>query len=247
MPEELNFQDMRPWYKKPWGMLVGLFGVLFAGFLTVFLYNFFTIYGAMKASDLGAIKTCDTCLSKTATESGRTDLAKIYAVAAPAMGSAGAKIQVVQFADFACPNSAEEAPIFREMALKYSDRVRFSFRFFPVNEAYPEGPQAALAALCAEEQGQFWKMHDILFAHYDALDKDSLYAYANDAGLDLTAFGSCLETSKYKVRLQKDVADGVAAGVPGTPTFFIDGVKIPGSIPKETLEKAIVGLIAERR
>ena len=247
MPEELNFQDSRPWYKKPWGIPLGLLGIVFLGFLAVFLYNFITIYLTMRANSVAALESRKYQLTASATDGGKVDLSKIYSAAAPTVGTDRPLVNIVEFADFACPYSAEEASVFRGLAMKYSDRVRFTFRFFPVNEEYPDGPQAALAALCAQEQGQFWKMHDILFSHYDALDKDSLYQYAADAGLDINKFQECLQTGKYKIRLQKEVADGVAAGVPGTPTFFVDGEKIPGAIPADIFEQALINLIAQKK
>ena len=176
MPEELNFQDSRPWYKKPWGIPLGLFGIIVLGFLVIFLYNLITIYLAMRASSVAALEGRNYQLTASKTAGSKTDLSKIYSATAPIIGTDRPLVNIVEFADFACPYSAEEASVFRQLSMKYSDRVRFTFRFFPVNnEEYPDGPNAALAALCAQEQGQFWKMHDTLFAHHDALDKDSLY------------------------------------------------------------------------
>lgn len=248
MAEELNFQDSRPWYKKPWGIPLGLFGVVVVIFLAIFLYNFVTIYMAMRASSVSALESRNYASTASKVAGSKTDPSKIYSAAAPTMGTDRPLVNIVEFADFACPYSAEEAAVFRSLAMKYSDRVRFTFRFFPVNgEAYPDGPNAASAALCAQEQGQFWKMHDTLFSHYDALDKDSLYQYARDIELDMNKFQDCFENAKYKVRLQKEVADGVAAGANATPTFFVDGERIPGAIPADIFEAALINLIAQKK
>lgn len=248
MSEELNFQDSRPWYKKPWGIPLGLFGIIVLGFLVIFLYNLITIYLAMRASSVSALESRRYQLTASKSVGSKIDLSKIYSAAAPTIGTDHPLVNIVEFADFACPYSADEASVFRRLAMKYSDRVRFTFRFFPINgEAYPDGPNAASAALCAQEQGQFWKMHDTLFSNHDALDKDSLYQYAKDIGLNMDKFQDCFETGKYKVRLQKEVADGVASGVPGTPTFFVDGEKISGAIPADVFEQALKNLIAQKQ
>jgi len=248
MAEELNFQDSRPWYKKPWGVPLGLFGIIVLGFLAIFLYNLITIYLTMRASSVSALESRNFQSTASKIAGGKIDLLRIYSAAAPTIGTDRPLVNIVEFADFACPYSAEEATVFRGLAMKYSDRVRFTFRFFPVNsEAYPDGPNAASAALCAQEQGQFWKMHDTLFSHHDALDKDSLYQYATDIGLDMNKFQDCFETGKYKIRLQKEVADGVAAGADATPTFFVDGERIPGAIPADIFETALINLIAQKK
>lgn len=247
MPEELNFQDNRLWYKKPSGIFLGLFGAVILGFTAIFLYNFISIYSEMRAGTTEALKKQKGHFTEVNVKTGKVELARIYSPSAPAIGGESLPIQIVEFADFACPYSAEESAIFREMALKYGSQARFTFRFFPVNENHPEGPGAALAALCAQEQGQFWKMHDALFANHEKLDQDSLYGYAQNLDLKMPQFGECLESAKYKFKIQKDVADGIAAGVGGTPTFFINGEKIPGAIPKDIFEKIILNLIAQKR
>ena len=201
----------------------------------------------MRASTIGALKTNKGQFTAANVKTSGADLAKLYSLSAPALGSERLPIQIVEFADFACPHSAEEATVFRRMALKYSDRVRFVFRFFPINDQYPSGPKAALAALCAGEQGQFWKMHDLLFQNYGQLDVDSLYKYANDLGLDAKRFDDCYNDSATKVQIQKDVADGIAVGAKGTPTFFINGEKIEGAIPEDIFEKIILSLLAQKK
>ena len=246
MPEELNFQDSRPWYKKPSGIFLGLFGAVILGFIAVFLYNFILVYSEMRAGTTAALKRQNGHFTAAKVTTGKKELSRIFSPSAPAIGGESLPIQIVQFADFACPYSAEESAIFRQLAMKYSDRVRFVFRFFPVNEQHPEGPGAALAATCAEEQGQFWKMHDILFRNYEQLNEESLYEYAQNIGLDRRRFAECFETAKYKVKIQKDVADGLAAGVAGTPTFFINGEKLEGAIPADIFEKIILRLMTQK-
>ena len=141
------------------------------------------------------------------------------------------EITVVQFADFECPFSAKEYSVFRELALKYQDKVKFVFRQLPLNEIHQSANVAALASLCAQDQGKFWAMHDKLFQNNAKLGNDDVLRYAEQVGVDKNKFILCMEKKKYQKQINQDVADGAALGVRGTPTFFINGQKIEGAIP----------------
>lgn len=140
-------------------------------------------------------------------------------------------ITVVQFADFECPFSSKEYTVFRELALKYQDKIKFVFRQFPLNDIHPNANIAALASLCAQDQGKFWNMHDKLFQNNARLTADDLTRYAEQAGVNKNKFILCMETKKYQKQIDQDAADAAALGVRGTPTFFINGQKIEGAIP----------------
>ena len=141
------------------------------------------------------------------------------------------EVTVVQFADFECPFSAKEYSIFRELALKYQNKIKFVFRQLPLTELHPSANTAALASLCANEQGKFWAMHDKLFQNNAKLGNDDVLRYAEQVGVDKNEFILCMETKKYQKQIDQDVADAAALGVRGTPTFFINGQKIEGAIP----------------
>lgn len=148
-------------------------------------------------------------------------------------------ITVVQFADFECPFSKKEYSIFRELALKYQNQFTFIFRHFPLADVHEHATDAALAALCAGEQGKFWLMHDKLYQNNQALQKSDLLNYATEIGLDKNKFVICAETGKYNKKINADIADGKALGVRGTPTFFINGQKIEGAIPANIFDKIL--------
>lgn len=94
-----------------------------------------------------------------------------------------------------------------------------------------ESRRAALASECAAEQGQFWPYHDIVFANQAGEGKGAfrdarLKAFAEKIGLDMNAFNQCFDSSKYGSAVQSDEFDGRALGVTGTPTMFINGVRV---------------------
>ena len=121
----------------------------------------------------------------------------------------------------------------------YGDKVRLVYRDFPLTRIHPFAAKAAEAAQCAAEEDAFWEYHDLLFANQDALDDASLKRYSEQVGLDGTAFAECLDTGRYADEVQRDYADGLAAGVEGTPTFYINDRLLSGAQPFEVFQAAI--------
>src|SRR5947207_2280909 len=141
-------------------------------------------------------------------------------------------------------NASISDPSDAELA-KYGDRVRLSYRDFPLSAIHPQAMMAAEAARCALEQGKFWEYHDQLFAG-SKLEKDVLIGYARDLKLDEKQFESCLSTEKYKADIEKDTQDARKAGVNGTPAFFINGVFLNGAKPKEEFISVIDDELARK-
>lgn len=161
----------------------------------------------------------------------------------PAVGPAEAKLTVVEFLDYECPFCNQSAPTVRELSAAYGDRVRFIVRDFPVIDIHPDASYAAEAAGCAEEQGKFWQMHDRLFALKGQLKAPDLRRAAEQAGLDLTLYQACMDGRSRVPEIEEDLRAGVAAGVRGTPTFFFNGQKVEGVIPKDIFEKLMKGYL----
>ena len=85
----------------------------------------------------------------------------------------------------------------------YGDRVRFVFRDFPLTSIHQYALKAAEAGECANEQGAYWKYHDLLFQNQSALDDASLKNYAASLGLDTAVFNQCLDSDKYMSEIQR--------------------------------------------
>lgn len=162
------------------------------------------------------------------------------------LGSPTATVQIVEFVDFECPYCRESFPIIRALAAEYGDRIHYVWRNFPIVSLHPQSIAAAEAAACANEQGKFWAYHDRLFQNQEQLTSESLRAYALSVGVTLPAFDRCVSERRYQQFIRDDMADGQALGVRGTPTWFINGVKVEGTIPADNFRQVIEELLAEK-
>ena len=173
----------------------------------------------------------------------------------PMLGAPEAPLTLVDFSDYQCPYCRR----FHEQtwpALKrdYIDtgKLRYVFRDFPLDRIHPQARKAAEAAHCAGEQGHYWAMHALLFQHQQALQVEHLKRHARQLGLNASAFETCLEQGTYAAAIQQNLEDGLAAGVQGTPGFFlgktrpdgiIQGTFIRGAQPLAAFQQAIERLL----
>ncbi|MFC1916900.1 DsbA family protein [Chloroflexota bacterium] len=149
------------------------------------------------------------------------------------MGLPDAPVTIIEYSDFQCSYCQQFAlTVGKELKAAYIDsgKVRLLFRFI---NAYEESLQANQAAASAAEQGKFWPYHDLLMEQraspkVNDLPIEKLEDLAQQLGLDMTLFKASLESGKHDSRIWQDDADGRALGVTGTPTFFIDGIKMAG-------------------
>lgn len=156
-----------------------------------------------------------------------------------AEGDASAPITLVEFSDFECPHCGRAYADLSRALEKGAQDVRLVYRHFPLNSdcnpqvqtrVHTRACQAAVAAECAGAQGKFWPYQRLLFEHQDALDSPSLLGYAARLSLDQAEFERCLSSPAAAAAVAEDVAAGAAAGVVSTPTFFINGRRISGSM-----------------
>lgn len=155
------------------------------------------------------------------------------------IGPADAKLTIVEFLDYQCPYSNQESSVVRELTNTYKDSVRFIIRDFPLPELHPDALAGAEAADCADAQGKFWPMHDRLFALKGQMTRADIDSAAQQSGLDMDVFAACLSVHARLDGINRDKADGQAAGVSGTPTFFFNGSKVEGAIPQPAFEALI--------
>jgi len=163
----------------------------------------------------------------------------------PSKGSPTAPVTIVEFSDFQCPFCRQVVDTLTRIEERYGDSIRFVFRDFPL-PMHPDAPKAAEAAACAHEQGQFWAMHDKLFAAQSNLKVPDLKRTARDLGLNGDAFDRCVDSGKFESQWQQNRSEGQKYGVSATPTFFINGRMVTGALPyqqfsaivEEELERA---------
>ena len=151
----------------------------------------------------------------------------------PVIGKADAPVIIIEFSDFQCPFCGRfYSQTLPQLKKEYIDtgKVKLVYRDFPL-PMHQHAQKAAEAAGCAEEQGKFEEFHNKVFENQKALTDENLKAYAGDLGLDQSAFDSCLDSGKRAAEVKKDANDGKAAGVSGTPSFFINGQRLVGAQP----------------
>ncbi len=157
-------------------------------------------------------------------------------------GSADAKVTLIEYGDYQCPDAGMAYPMVRKLQKHFGKDLRFVFRNFPLMEIHEMAEPAAEAAEFAAAHGKFWEMHDALFEHQRRLSPDSMVKLAADLGLDADAAASAIENQEFGERIETDIASGEEAGVHGTPTFFINGKLYEGEWEYEELKAAIEAL-----
>lgn len=157
----------------------------------------------------------------------------------PVLGPADAPITIVEFADFQCPfcirHAQETDP---RLKANYGDQIRYVYKDFSLS-LHPDAYSAALSAQCAREQDKFWEYHDLLFTGTLGLGREAYDSYAQQLGLDMTAFDQCLDEERYADQVQADYDFGVQLGVSSTPTFFINGIAVVGAQPYDLFAQII--------
>jgi protein-disulfide isomerase len=143
----------------------------------------------------------------------------------PSRGERNAPVTIVVFTDFQCPSCAAMHPVIDEVVKTYANRVRLVIRDFPL-AMHPQARKAAEAANAANAQGKFFEYIAVLFKNQSALDVASLKKYATDLGLDRVKFDATLDSGQYAAEVNNDAAEGEAYGIDGTPTIFINGVRL---------------------
>jgi protein-disulfide isomerase len=143
-----------------------------------------------------------------------------------AQGLATAAVTLVEYGDYNDPRCAAAQPWIKALQAQMGDRLRLIFRHFPASGLHPH---AAEAAESAGLQGQFWEMHDALFAHHTALGNGHLVEYARELGLDMSRFLRDMTGHVSAERVCLDLASGAKSHVKNTPTFFANGTRQPSS------------------
>ena len=172
----------------------------------------------------------------------------------PTIGDADAPITIIEFSDFQCPFcarfSSQTLPSIQE---EYIDKglVKLVYRDFPLQHIHPNAAVTALAAECADDQGGFKGMHDILFEKQEEWNRadpqaiiELLSGYASDTGIDAAEFEECVVMGTHIEDIKGDLEDGRSYGVTGTPGFFIGNddvgyVSVEGAQPYDVFKRVI--------
>lgn len=144
---------------------------------------------------------------------------------------AGEPVQLVEFIDFECRRCRATQPFIDELRDDYAGRVDFVVRYFPL-PGHANSTHAAIAVEAAARQGAFTEMAEVMWATHghwgrSSQPQTSLFrSFAADLGLDMAAYDAAVADPATAARVRQDFEDGVALGVTGTPTHFLDGVLV---------------------
>lgn len=146
----------------------------------------------------------------------------IPVLGAPSRGPGSARVTAVVFSDFQCPSCRQAHAALDSLAKAFPRELRVVFKQYPLS-FHPYAFAAAEAACAAHDQGRFWELADVIYAHQEELDQDALMGWACEVGLDVRAFSKGLYGGRFKGRVRLDMADGDRIGVRGTPMVYLNG------------------------
>jgi protein-disulfide isomerase len=170
-------------------------------------------------------------------------------------GKANAPLVLVEYTDLQCPFCQQfHNNAYDQLKKNYIDtgKVLFVSRDFPL-DFHPWARPAAIAARCAGDQGKFWEMRNTLQSNSDKLSKEYIAQTAKNLGLNMLKFDSCASSDFYTADINKQIAEGSAAGVDGTPSFVIgrvengqlNGTRLVGAMPYDQFDAKLKELLAD--
>lgn len=177
---------------------------------------------------------------KLALKSPEQPVIKINSEGFPVKGKKGAKIQIVEFADYYCPHCKHAYEAFDGIMKKYSSKIELTFMDFPIRGE--QSKVIARGAFCAGKQGKFWEYHGEAFTNQEKLNDNSPGEFAKSLKLNESDFGKCLSSKEATDHVDKSAEEGRRIGVSGTPSIYINGKKVNGHDMAD-LEKAIKKLM----
>lgn len=162
------------------------------------------------------------------------------------LGDSAAPIQVYEFADFECPACGQFATLTEpDIRKSLIQTGKISWRYFDYPLPMHKNTwDASNAAACADEQGKFWEMHDMLFANQDRWNgeatsspKGAFKGYAQAIGLDVPKWEACYDADRYRSRVASNRAEAERRHIESTPTFIIGGKVVPGALSYDQFMK----------
>ncbi|MEK6850254.1 MAG: DsbA family protein [Nanoarchaeota archaeon] len=221
--------------------------------LALLIFGAFLFFGKSNAESSNGVPT--QIPSQGNQLPSQNTIAEVSADDDAVLGDKNAPVTIIEFSDYQCPFCrkfwTDTLPSIKKDYIDIG-KVKFIYRDFPLG-FHPNAEPAAEAAECAREVGKgdvaYFKMHDKIFEEqnkldggtvrstvFDGWDKEVLKKWAKDLGYDI---GNCLDSGKYASEVQKDESDGQAAGVQGTPGFFINGKPLSGAQPYSAFKQVI--------
>jgi len=155
------------------------------------------------------------------------------------VGDPKAPVTLMEYGDYESEACAKVNEVVDRLLKQFDGRMRFNFRHFPLTKIHQQSQKAAEASLGAAQEGKFWEMHNMLFAHRRRLGAISLREYAKEVGVINKKFLDDLVNSTYGWQVRNDLLEGLDKGVRDVPTFFINGEPFTGKPTFDNLRKGI--------
>jgi protein-disulfide isomerase len=160
-------------------------------------------------------------------------------------GNRDAKIVLIEYSDFQCPACGFYFPILKKLSEEFGENIAIVYRHFPLFSIHPNAKFAAYAAEAAGKQGKFWEMHDLIFSNQsewsDKKNVDEIFVrYAQILNLNIDQFKKDFSSKEIKQKIENSYKNALKLGLDSTPTFFLNGKKIPNPRNYEDFKNIII-------
>ena len=164
-------------------------------------------------------------------------------------GDKQSKVVLVEYSDFQCPACKIFYYFLKDIESKNEGKIQFVYRNFPLSQ-HANAMLAAQVAEASGKQGKFWEMHDMIFENQDAWASQNnadagktFTSYAQTLKLNIDQFKEDLNSAEIKAKIEGDYQGGIKSGINATPTFFLNGKKLPPLTSYGDFENTIVQAI----
>lgn len=256
MPTHHTRSPFTPWS----GFLVGVLGgvavsAAFVGFGIGYSMGMMQNPGALAVPHAAAPSIPSPPAAPAAPTPAAAQARPVNIAADHIRGSLAAEVSIIEYSDFECPFCKRHHPTLQSILEKYQGKVNLVYRHYPL-AFHPNAQTMAEATECAAELGGndgFWKLHDAIFEQAPppgGFTAATLPQVAANLGMSEPLFTACLTSGKYTQRVKDQMAEGVSAGVRGTPgNIIVNNVTkeqrvVSGAVPAASLESAIDSLLA---
>ncbi len=170
----------------------------------------------------------------------------------PFLGTPGAPVTLIEFADFQCPYCKQEAGVVRnQLMAAFPGQIQLVYMDYPLESIHPFARGAAIMGRCIYTQNNdsFWAYHDWIFQHQAEITAENLRPMAldyakTDKNLDIGSLTACMTAPEPRAQVDRTIAMGDALKINATPTFFLNGRRLVGTIALENLKIVVEHEIA---
>ncbi|MBI5133552.1 MAG: thioredoxin domain-containing protein [Thaumarchaeota archaeon] len=214
-----------------------------------FAYSAYSVYNYVQYGNCNGPESTETCfLDPGATgahgfsRAGEvTELAYPPSLAGHVIVNGSSRLTIIEYGCYSCPYTKKAEDAVNMLLSEYKDNITFIFKPMPVDK-HPYASEAANAAECAAEQGNYLNYKTALFQNQHDFRTNGISSLKK-LGIGLvenqTQFEDCIDSNKYQDTIAKFRDEGKSIGIFGTPTFFIGNRSFVGHIDYDVMKKII--------